>query len=121
MSFNNHDEEDPNGKRYGAKREQTKNSNPAIDEISNLVKDRFFGLPMQEVWTKETYDEKKQRFSKLEDLLIEEIAKPENDKLMHVFTRWKDIRHELNEMYFDEIKKIIEVKENQINTDFKPL
>lgn len=87
-------------------------------QIVNLVKDNFFGLPMQENLTKETYEEKKQRFSKLEDLLIKEIAETENEKLMWIFTRWQDIRHELNEIYIQNLESIVSQKENKITTDF---
>jgi hypothetical protein len=118
MSFNNHDADDPNGKLYGQKRELTKNNNPAVDEISNLMKDKSFGLPMQELFLKENYEQKKERFSKTEDFLAKLISETNDEKLMHTFLRWQELRNQLNQMYLQEVESIISNSEPKINTDF---
>lgn len=119
MSFNNHDAEDPNGKRYGQKKEVVKNTNPALDEISNLMKDKTFGLPIKELFTQENYEQKKERFSKTEDFLAKLISETNDQKLMHTFLRWQELRNQLNTMYVQEIEKIVFNSSEKISTDFK--
>lgn len=114
MSFHNHDE-DAN-KRYG-KRESLPTKNPQTLEIDNLTKDKLFGLPMQELFIKENYDQKKERFSKTEDFLTILISETNNEKLTHTFLRWKELRNQLNQMYVENLEKIALESGNKLNTN----
>jgi len=88
-----------------------------IREIDDLIRDKIYKLPMHDKLTIETYYEKKERFSKLEDFLMNQIADTGNEKLMHTFSRWQEARNELNQMYVDEISKLVNT-ENQFNTNW---
>lgn len=85
-------------------------TNPYLNEITELTKDAKYGLPMQENLTIETYCEKKERFSKTEDFLANLISETNDDKLMHTFLRWQNLRNELNQMYVEELEKQIKTK-----------
>lgn len=82
-------------------------------EITDLINDRFYGLPMQKDWLKESYNDKKERFSKLEDCLMNQIAETENPKLMHTFLRWQKVRGELNQNFNNEISVKVDNNINQ--------
>jgi len=84
-----------------------KEKNPNIQEITELVKDKEYGLPMQDKMTIETYDEKKERFSKTEDFLAKLISETNDNKLMHTFLRWQNLRNQLNQMYVSELEKTL--------------
>jgi len=88
------------------------------NEIDDLLRDKVYGLPMHNKLTIETYNEKKERFSKLEDFLMNQISETENEMLMHTFLRWQKTRSELNQMYTDEMSKLVN-SENQLNTNWE--
>jgi len=95
-----------------------KEHNPLDEEISKTIRDKAFGIPLKENWTQETYEQKKERFSKTEDFLVRLISETNDEKLMYTFLRWQELRNQLNADYVKEIEKIIDNKGVEIDTDF---
>lgn len=95
-----------------------KEHNPLEEEISKTIRDKTYGLPLKESWTQETYKQKKERFSRTEDFLLKLISETEDEKLMHTFLRWQELRNQLNQMYVNEIEKLVAEPIEKINTDF---
>ena len=61
------------------------------NELTLLITDKLYGLPMAEIFYRETYDAKKERFSKTEDFLAKLISETNDEKLMHTFLRWQEL------------------------------
>lgn len=91
-----------------------KEHNPLNEQIALSIKDKMYGLPLKE-WKDETYDTKKGRFIEIENSLMNQIADLGDDKLMHTFLRWQEIRNELNKMYVESIETVL--SDSKINTD----
>jgi hypothetical protein len=98
-----------------------KEKNPLDEEISKTIQDKAYGLPLKETLAQETYEQKKERFSKTEDFLAKLISETEDEKLMYTFLRWQELRNKLNIMSLTEIEKEIEKisSGSEINTEFK--